>query len=568
MEFVEFNNKLQEHFAGMVKDVDYLFEVSLDKDELWELYLDSFPPGTNEIYRERREFDCSCCRHFIKNMGNTVAIKDEKVISIWDFNVNDDKFQAVLDSLSQFVKSKPVTDIFVSNTKKIGTEKSLEQLESGRIHEWHHFYLELPNRIVDKSGRTKGDVQGRLRSTKEVFKRSLDEITEDAILTTLELISQNSLYRGEQWETPLKEFLKLKREYMNLPADKRNNYSWEKSVQVGGSIGRIRNHSIDTLLVNISENMPLDLAVKKYEAIVAPENYKRPKPIYTKKMLEQAKEKVTELGFMDSLKRRYAQLDDITVNNILFVNKDSAKDIGGMDVFDEMEKDISVSPKKFSRVEEVSVDKFIKDILPNTDELEILLENKHSSNMMSLIAPVVEGSKTMFQWSNNFSWAYTGNLTDSSMKENVKMAGGKVDGVLRFSIQWNDEEYNGNDFDAHCLEPGGNEIFYANKVNSKTKGNLDVDIINPKKGKPAVENITWPNKSKMEEGRYKFFVHNYTHRGYRTGFKAEIEFDGQIYSFEYNKELRQGEKVYVADVIFNKKTGFRIEEKLPSNCHD
>ena len=72
------------------------------------------------------------------------------------------------------------------------------------------------------------------------------------------------------------------------------------------AIGRIRNHSIGTLLINVSEDMDLDTAVKKYEQIVAPSNYKRPKAIFTKKMLEDAKKTITELGYMDSLQRRFA----------------------------------------------------------------------------------------------------------------------------------------------------------------------------------------------------------------------------------------------------------------------
>ena len=566
MEFKKFKELLQNNFKEITKDVNYLFEIDVDKDKLWELYLDSFPEGTNEIYRERREYDCSCCRQFIKNIGNAVIVKDNQVKTIWDFDTNSTTFQPVVNALSNYIKSHAILDVYVSKFKKIGTNKNYEQLENGKIQEWYHFYLELPDKFVDKSRKSEGEIKGGYRDTRNVFKRSLEEISEDSLLTVLELISQNSLYKGEEWETVLKEFLNYKKEYGKLQTQKEKDiYAWEQSVKVGGVIGRIRNHSIGTLLINISEGMNLDTAVKKYENIVAPENYKRPKPIYTKKMIEEAQETVEELGYMESLERRYATLDDITVNNILFSNKDSAKRIVGANIFEEMTKEISINPKKFSKVEEISIEDFINKVLPITKEVEVLLENKHSPNMVSLIAPKNKDSKTMFKWNNNFSWGYSGNITDSSMKENVKLAGGNIDGILRFSIQWNDGEYNPNDFDAHCIEPNGNEIAYWNKNNQRTTGQLDVDIISPIRNKPAVENITWVDKGKMLEGKYKFFVHNFSHNGGRDGFKAEIEFNDQIYSFEYNKELRQDESIPVAEVVFDKINGFTIEEKLPSS---
>lgn len=567
MEFVHFKNALQENFKELTKDVDYLYEVEVDKDELWNLYLDSFPVGTNEIFRERREHDCSACRQFIKNFGNVVIIKDNRVKTIWDFQVDDEKYQAVINALSEYVKLRMVTDIYVSKFNKIGIDKNYEQTEDGKILEWQHFYVELPNRLVDKTNRSIGDIKGSYRDIRNVFKRSLDEITEDSLLTILELINQNSLYKGEEWKNVLNEFLRYKKRYNELQTENdKELFAWEQFVKAGAVVGKIRNHSIGTLLVDVSEGMDLDEAVKRYEKIVAPENYKRPKPIYSKKMLEEAKKTVEELGYMDSLYRRFATLDDITVNNILFSNKDSAKRISGMDVFEEMAQDIAVNPKKFSRVEEISIEDFIENILPVAREVEVLFENKHSKNLVSLIAPEKKDSKTMVKWNNGFSWAYTGNIADSSMKENVKAAGGNVEGVLRFSIQWNDIERDVNDLDAHCIEPKGYEIYYPNKcISSPTGGVLDVDIISPATNTPAVENITWANTSKMKEGTYIFLVHCYSNRGGKSGFRAEIEFDGQIYEFNYNKPLRHNERVYVAEVAFSREKGFSIKEHLNSN---
>jgi len=567
MEFKNFLIKFQENFKNLTKDETHLYEVEVDKDVLWNLYLDSFPEGTNPIYRERREFDCSCCRHFIKQFGNVVVIKDNMIKTIWEFDACSTTFQPVVNALDAFIKANVITNVYISKFNKIGTASNFEDLGNGEVKKWEHFFIDLPSKFVDRSNRSIGDLQGDFRDTKNVFKRSLDEITKESIDTVLELISSNTLYRGDEWKHALTDLLKYKKQYEKLTTEEeKNNYAWVMSSKVGAVIGRIRNHSIGTLLLNISEDMDLDLAVRKYEQIVAPSTYKRPKAIFTQKMLEDAKKTIEELGYMDSLSRRYATLDDITVNNILFSNKDSAKRIqGGLDIFDQMSKEVAVNPKKFSKVEEITIDNFISNVLPTARELEVLFENKHASSMVSLIAPKDTNSKTMFKWNNGFSWAYSGNMTDSTMKENVKAAGGDVTGDLRFSIQWNDTSYNPNDFDAHCIEPSGLEIYYGNKsYRHPSSGMLDVDIINPIQNKAAVENITYASRNKMPKGTYQFFVHCYNNKGGRDGFSAEIEFDGQIYSFAYNKELRTGEKVYVADVTWDGQS-FTIKEKLPSS---
>lgn len=545
MTFVEMRTKMLEHFAEMTKGSTELFEVSLDKDKLWDLYLESFPPEKNKIFRERREHDCSCCRHFIKTMGNVVAIKNGKVISLWDFNIEgDDTYEPSIKAMREYVHECAIRDAFFTKERRIGTEYNRE-LTDGQLRTWEHFYADIPKRFVLNYYTSKAEEQGQFRDTRNVFKRSLDEITEEAVNIVLELIAQGSLYRGEEHKGVLEKFASYQVRYNQLTNEQKEIFAWEYASEAGMAIGRIKNHSIGTLLTDISEGVDLDRAVKSYEAIVAPANYKRPKAIFTKRMLEDAKKTISDLGYMDSLKRRYATLDDITVNNILFSNRDSAKRISGADIFDEMAASVAVNPKKFNKVEEINIENFIENVLPTAQEIEVLFENRLASNMMSLIAPENKDSKTMFKWGNNFCWAYTGNVTDS-MKERVKAAGGSVTGDLRFSIQWNEDGNDNCDLDAHCITPiKDDEIYYGHKQ-SFTHGELDVDIIHPD-GKIAVENITWAIRENMKDGIYKFYVHQFSGSS-NNGFRAEIEFDGQIYSFDYSISTRRGQRVPVAEV--------------------
>lgn len=557
---------LQKHIEELLKDVTVLFEVRDDsdplfKDKLWATYLDSFPAGTNEKFRERAEHDCSACRHFVKAFGNVVTIKNNVVTTIWDFETGSKTYQPVVDALSAFVKSYAVSDFFITKLSTFGINQNYEAV-NGETLTWDHLYTKIPASLVSRSLDTEASIQGKYRDIRNVFKRSLAEITPDSVSTVLELIAQKSLYKGEEHEALLKQFQKIQRAFLSTPENLRDNFCWEQSFIVGASIGKIRNHAIGTLLMDISIGTDLDSAVAKFEAMVAPENYKRPKAIFTKKMLEDAKKKLEELGFMESLGRRYARLEDITINNVLYSNRDSAKRMTG--VFDKLANTVAINPKTFDRVDEISMEDFVKNVLPTVKNMEVLFENKHSGNMVSLITAIAKDSPSLFKWSSPASWAYTGNVTDS-MKERVKAAGGKVDGVLRASLQWNENLEDHSDLDIHCVEPTGVHIYWSDRNSYDTGGKLDVDNRDPA-GRIAVENITWPDLRKMPEGIYKFYVHGYSIRGKQEGFTAEIEFAGQIFSFAYNKPVNTGHNVQLAEVHYSKKDGFKLVEKLPSSA--
>lgn len=230
MPFHDFHKKFLAHFNSMTKNAAALYRVDFDPDELWNLYLDSFPAGTNPVYRVRREFDCSCCRHFIKTMGGVVAIRDNRIETIWDFDTTSPEcYQPVVDALSAYVKSKPIKDVFLTHEPTVGTARSYERDENGnKVLTWNHFFVNTPCCAY-----TTGDINAEtahIRDNRNVFLRSMNELTVEATETVLELIAQNSLYRGAEWKSQLKQLASFQAKYSAMTAAEKELRSWGRCV--------------------------------------------------------------------------------------------------------------------------------------------------------------------------------------------------------------------------------------------------------------------------------------------------------------------------------------------------
>jgi len=555
-EFVEFKNAVTAQFDLMKGHK--LFRIGVDKDAMWNKYLSSFPEGTNPIFRERTEHDCQYCRNFIRSVGNIVAIIDNKLVTLWDCKVPG-FYQVVADEMSNFIKSHKIENIFLHTEKSVGVDKNIQEIGVETIT-WNHFFINVPKNFI-VSNDNLGTKLAESRSLHDVFYRGLNELTLEAIDTVLDLINQCSLYRGDEHKFVVESFRKLKSQFNELksPTDK-DLFSWIKMSEVAPSISGIRNTVIGTLLVDVSDGvMDLDAAVRSFESKVAPTNYKRPTAVVTKAMIESAKKTITELGYLDSLNRRYAKIDDITINNVLFADRASQAAMVG-DVFSDITKDVTENIKKYDKVDEVPIETFIKDILPTSESIELLVENKHAGNFVSLIAPVNPEAKQMFKWPNNFSWSYVGEVTDS-IKERVKKAGGNVTGDVRISLSW----FNYDDLDLSVVEPDGYRIYFRNRHQaSSNQGRLDVDM-NAGSGttRSAVENICYSTRNSMEDGDYLIKVHNFSQREMTdTGFEVEIEFDGDIHTLAL-PSIKNHEYVDVAVLTYSRKKGFTIKPLIP-----
>lgn len=558
--------KMQKHFWKMSKEM-VLCETLVDRNSLWEVFQNAIPKEDNEIFIARRVWDCNACHHFMNVMGSVVGItKEYEIVSIWDFTPESSQWYPIVTALSDFVhQNASITNVFLSSEKQVGQKCSRRTIpDDGNrsfLTTFHHFYLDIPDGSTCIANRDDiPSIKSEFFSAKNVFKREMEEFTEEALLDVKSLIDENALYRAEDKKDILDEVLRLLREYQTLEREEQKiPFFWYNAVMKSDAIAKFRNTSLGTLVTDLSTGVNIEDAVKAYEEKVAPENYKRSKPIFSERMREDAKKTLIDLGLENSLGRRFATSRDISVNDVLYVHRSEHGKMKGAspldDIFDDLPPRKPVKsnfPKE--RIPYVSIQAFLDDVLPNVTSISALVSNESLSNLVSLIAPQVADAKPLTKWKNNFTWAYNGNLTDSSMKENVKAAGGKVDGDLRCSLQWNDDPqyHNKNDFDLHCTEITDSfkyEIYYRNKgCLSYNNGMLDVDITHPEKGTPAVENIIYTNRKRMKEGKYIFSVYDYDYRGGDDGFSVEIEFDGKVYNYFYKGQLLTGRHIDIAEV--------------------
>lgn len=559
-DYKKFRDMFTSHFNNVAKNYP-LFVSKVSGQVLSDEYLKGFPKGTDPIHKERTEHDCNACKSFIKRYGNIVYIgPDNKLVSIWEIPDLEYPYNVVCGHLANLNKKSSISNEFITDCPKCGTPSNMDiSGDALKVVTWTHLSGVVPSSYVIKKDLI-DSVLSTKRTNQEVFKRSLEQISLNAAQTVLELIEQGSIYRGEESKSAIAQFIQVKQKYEKVDSADQDNWCW---MNAGSTfISRIKNTAIGTLLVDITNDVDVDEAVRKFEGIMAPANYKRPTAVFTKSMIKAAEDKINELGLSDSLGRRHAHLEDISVNDVIFVDRSIKKKLVGGSLFDELEKDVVESPKNFSKVEEISIGDFLENVVPSASSIELMIENNHEPNFFNLIGPVDKTAPSLFKWPNNFSWAYNGDIADS-MKQRVKAAGGKVDGVLRFSIQWNEDNKTDSDYDAHCTEPNGFNIYFGNKRTRTKLGQLDVDIMYPRG--IAVENITWPDINNMQDGKYTFKVHNFSKRTGTGGFSAEIEFGGTTYSFDHPRSLRQNETVVVAEGEFSRSNNsFKIISSIPS----
>lgn len=531
--FKTFAQAVQTQYDKMAKSGE-LYVVENDQDLLWDVYLDAFPEGTNPVFRERTEHDCNTCKSFVRRLGGVIAIKDGEVVSVWDVQMDSPVYAVVAQTMASWVREMRIDRVFRSSEERYGASKTRSLDEEGALQIWHHFegHVHAHHRCAQP-----GEEIGRYHTAASVLRRGLVELKSRALEDVIAMIDVDAtaIYRGAEHLQSLKDFLVLKRRFDELSSKRaRELFVWE---HVTHRAALFRNTVIGTLIQDLSGGRDLESAIKAFEQKVAPSNYKRPKALISRVMIERAMAKIDELDLRSSLERRHARIEDVSVNDILFVDR-SSRALMRDALKDALMSQVVDRPVDMSRAEPISIEEFMQRVVPQCESMELCVEGRHLQHFVSLTAPVHHGEPRLFSWGNDFGWSYDGNLADSGIKERVKAAGGNVTAPLRVSLGW----FNLDDLDLHVIEPDGKHIYYGNRA-----GKLDVDMnVLPNGSREAVENVCW---KKPTDGKYVVRVNNFTRReSIDVGFALEVECLGQVRHFVYQDRVDHKQTIEALEI--------------------
>lgn len=544
----QFEQAIQGYFHGKVlSNGNKMFTTNME--DLYELYLANLPSYA------RQHYTCNACRRFINRFGSIVIIDQNGQVesAVWHVDTVPAFFKPAVKAMKTAVESAKVNGIFIPESRTLGTP------EAGG---WSHLSLQLAPSLANRSlVRTAGQQMAERREDFRTLMNALVEFTQETIDQAIALLDSETLYRADRIMGPAKWFSELKSKFdREANAETRRNLVWLALAGAPTGYARIRSSMVGTLLQDIQAGYSARTVAARFAEKMNPENYMRAQTGPSASALQEAEKLVDKLGISQSLKRRYAQYDEI--EQFLWESKTPTQEAKAPDeeapsVFGHIQpKQKAASPKALDIPAKLMTwEKFESTVLPSAEQIELLVDNPN--RFMAMVTASDPLAPNILQWDNPFSWYYHGGI-DGEIKRRVEEAGGRYENnEIRASLIWE----GGTDLDIHCVLPNRRDRIYFSRKRIGT-GYLDIDANGggPTTMKP-VENIRW--KDKAPEGEYKFFVHNFAQRGKGpVPFTVELEVGGQVFT---HHGVAGGTSWQEDVFVFNYEKGKPVEMKTRSH---
>lgn len=266
-------------------------------DGLYDLFLENIPEEA------RQHYNCNACRHFVNRFGGLVTINEktgEQTPVMWGTKAPD-FFASSVKTLRKKVKNAKVTGVFITSDRRLGTPVT---------GSWHHMATDMPKIMIFKDRlRTAGQAAAEKLEDRRLLGDAVGKYKVETVETAVNLLRSDNLYRSEAVLGVAEWFLDTLRGMKK--AKNSGNFLWYKTATAPVGFCHISTSMIGTLLDDIEAGYDFDTVSRKFAEKMDPLKYQRPQAAPSAGNVAQAEKIVERLGIENSLKRRFARLDEL-----------------------------------------------------------------------------------------------------------------------------------------------------------------------------------------------------------------------------------------------------------------
>jgi hypothetical protein len=394
-DFLPFAEAVRKRYTASVAGGAPLF--TTDAGDLWERYLEGFDDPD-----ERQQHNCNCCKNFIRHYGGLVTIDDKGIqhSALWDEALVPVSFEKAALGLRKAAVRATVNGVFLSSETTWGNAKT---------GLWNHFSLTQSSERVHRDRvNTAFQVMAQKKQDFGTLKHGLADYSRDVVASAVNLLESETLFRSEKVIAPAKFLLAIHDAYQGKFKHRHDNLIWKAVATAPVGFCTPRSSMIGTLLDDLKEGMSVELVKSRFKTKMDPLQYQRPQSAPSAGNIAVAEKLVEKLGIQNSLKRRFARLDEVET-----IWKPaapaSAPAAGG--VFGHLTPKgaaFSMQAAPVAPVKNITWEKFFRTVVPKALSMEMQMRSV-SAAFVALVTAEDPDAPPILQWDkedkrNPFSW--------------------------------------------------------------------------------------------------------------------------------------------------------------------
>lgn len=399
-----------------------------DAKGLYDLFLDNLPEEA------RQHYNCNACRHFVNRFGGLVSIDKktgEQTPVMWGTKAPD-FFANSVKTLRKKVKNAKVTGVFITSDRRLGTPVT---------GSWHHMATDMPKIMIFKDRlRTSGQASAEKLEDRRLLGDAVGKYKVETVETAVNLLRSDNLYRSEAVLGVAEWFLHTLRGMKK--AKNSGNFLWYKSATAPVGFCHISTSMIGTLLDDIEAGYSFETVSRKFAEKMNPLKYQRPQAAPYAGNVAQAEKIVERLGIENSLKRRFARLDELeTIWKPKKMTDQELKPVGVFSGIETKESLKRIGERISSPAVTMTWEKFRRTVLPVARKIEFYVTGG-SDNFSAILTAEDFDAPPILQWDTAerripFSWyVYSGGSNPGLW--NLKAGYVDVTGVVFQPNMWVD----------------------------------------------------------------------------------------------------------------------------------